>query len=205
MFKSHVPPSELWKLHRRVGHMIFNLLCRLSGLGLDPRIAHAHSKLIWLAFLADTASGLCLWSVWLHLRRSQHLLLSLALDLICLGFRGSMFFCHWETLCCCPLEWGTWFLPSLWLDLRGSCASSCIFYIFLLFCCIFIHIYLVTLYFSCYTSLYLIDYAWHYARMSKNEMWNSFVRPCWITYDDYNVEHILKLDNSINYSCSPFV
>jgi hypothetical protein len=27
-------PSELWKLHRRLGHISFNLLCRLSGLAL---------------------------------------------------------------------------------------------------------------------------------------------------------------------------
>jgi transposase InsO family protein len=26
--------SELWKWHRRLGHLSFNLLCRLSGLGL---------------------------------------------------------------------------------------------------------------------------------------------------------------------------
>jgi hypothetical protein len=26
--------SELWKWHRRLGHLIFHLLCRLSGLGL---------------------------------------------------------------------------------------------------------------------------------------------------------------------------
>jgi hypothetical protein len=26
--------SELWKWHRRLGHLCFNLLCRLSGLGL---------------------------------------------------------------------------------------------------------------------------------------------------------------------------
>jgi hypothetical protein len=26
--------SELWKWHRRLGHLIFDLLCRLSGLGL---------------------------------------------------------------------------------------------------------------------------------------------------------------------------
>jgi hypothetical protein len=30
----HIPPSELWKLHRRLGHMSFNFLYRLSGLGL---------------------------------------------------------------------------------------------------------------------------------------------------------------------------
>jgi hypothetical protein len=28
------PSSELWKWHRRLGHLSFNLLCRLSGLGL---------------------------------------------------------------------------------------------------------------------------------------------------------------------------
>jgi hypothetical protein len=32
--------------------------------------------------------------------------------------------------------------------------------------------------FTCYTSLYLLNYAYHYARMSSNEMWNSFARPC---------------------------
>jgi hypothetical protein len=26
--------SELWKCHRRLGHLSFDLLCRLSGLGL---------------------------------------------------------------------------------------------------------------------------------------------------------------------------
>jgi hypothetical protein len=26
--------SELWKWHRRLGHLSFDLLCRLSGLGL---------------------------------------------------------------------------------------------------------------------------------------------------------------------------
>jgi hypothetical protein len=30
----HVPPFELWKLHRRLGHMSLDLLCRLSGLVL---------------------------------------------------------------------------------------------------------------------------------------------------------------------------
>jgi hypothetical protein len=28
------PPSELWKWHRRLGHLSFDLLCRLSGLCL---------------------------------------------------------------------------------------------------------------------------------------------------------------------------
>jgi hypothetical protein len=30
------PPSELWKLHRILGHMSFDLLCRLSGLVSHP-------------------------------------------------------------------------------------------------------------------------------------------------------------------------
>jgi hypothetical protein len=29
---------ELWKWHRRLGHLCFNLLCRLSGLGLLLRL-----------------------------------------------------------------------------------------------------------------------------------------------------------------------
>jgi hypothetical protein len=31
--------------------------------------------------------------------------------------------------------------------------------------------------FTCYTSLYLLHYAYHYSRMSRNEMKNSFARP----------------------------
>jgi hypothetical protein len=59
--------------------------------------------------------------------------------------------------------------------------------------------------FTCYTSLYLLNYAYHCARMSSNEMCNSFVRPCQITCDVCNVEHMLKLDNSINCFCSQLV
>jgi hypothetical protein len=29
----HIPLSELWKLHRKLGHMSFDFLCRLSRLG----------------------------------------------------------------------------------------------------------------------------------------------------------------------------
>jgi hypothetical protein len=32
--------------------------------------------------------------------------------------------------------------------------------------------------FTWYTSLYLLNYAYHYARMSSNKIWNSFTRPC---------------------------
>jgi hypothetical protein len=34
MFNCLFPLFELWKLHRRLGHMCFNLLYRVSGLGL---------------------------------------------------------------------------------------------------------------------------------------------------------------------------
>jgi hypothetical protein len=33
--------SELWKWHRRLGHLSFDLLCQLSGLVLSPRITFA--------------------------------------------------------------------------------------------------------------------------------------------------------------------
>jgi hypothetical protein len=32
--------------------------------------------------------------------------------------------------------------------------------------------------FTCYTDLYLLNYAYHRARMSSNEMRTSFARPC---------------------------
>jgi hypothetical protein len=34
----------------------------------------------------------------------------------------------------------------------------------------FLHIHLSQLCFTCYTSLYLLDYAYHYARVSRNEL-----------------------------------
>jgi hypothetical protein len=57
----------------------------------------------------------------------------------------------------------------------------------------FLYIHLSQLSFTYYTILYLLDYAYHCARVSRNEMQNSFVRPCYITYHDCNVEHVLKL------------
>jgi hypothetical protein len=59
--------------------------------------------------------------------------------------------------------------------------------------------------FTSYTSLYLLNYVYHCARVSSNEMWNSFARPCLIACYDCNVEHMLKFDNSTNCSCSPLV
>jgi hypothetical protein len=52
----------------------------------------------------------------------------------------------------------------------------------------FLYIHLSQLSFTYYTSLYLLDYAYHCARVSRNEMQNSFVRPCYITYHDCNIE-----------------
>jgi hypothetical protein len=40
---------------------------------------------------------------------------------------------------------------------------------------------------------------YHFARVSRNEMWNSFARPCLVTCHDCNVEHMLNLDNSIKF------
>jgi hypothetical protein len=64
---------------------------------------------------------------------------------------------------------GNWCLPSLWIGLRMSWCFIlyiCIFYFSLAFCscppkspC-----------FTCYTSLYLLNYTYHCARMSSNEM-----------------------------------
>jgi hypothetical protein len=34
----------------------------------------------------------------------------------------------------------------------------------------FLHTHLIYLCFTCYTNLYLVDYACHYARMSRDEM-----------------------------------
>jgi hypothetical protein len=41
-----IPPSELWKLHRRLGHMSFDFLCQLSGLGLIRGLL----MLVWNGF-----------------------------------------------------------------------------------------------------------------------------------------------------------
>jgi hypothetical protein len=64
---------------------------------------------------------------------------------------------------------GNWYLPSLWLGLRGSLC-------FILYTCIFCFSLAFSSYspkslcFTCYTSLYLLNYAYHCARMSSNEM-----------------------------------
>jgi hypothetical protein len=100
------------------------------------------------------------------------------------------------------LQGGAWCLPSLWFGLRGSLWFALYICISLLFCCIFLYS-AKSPCFTCYTSLYLLNYAYHCARMSSNEMWAFFARPCLITCYDCNVEYRLKLDNSINFSYSP--
>jgi hypothetical protein len=67
-------------------------------------------------------------------------------------------------------------IPMAWFE--GEFA----FYIVYLYHCVFllhfIHTHLIYLCFTCYTSLYLDDYACHCVRVSKNEMGNSFARSC---------------------------
>jgi hypothetical protein len=107
------------------------LLCCLSRICLSWG-----SQLIKLCVLYFRGS----WHVWLSLMLG---LISLALRgslFSCYGFRGSMVFCHSQTSCfgCRPLEFRAWYLPSLWLGLRGVDALSCILYIFLFSCIFFI-------------------------------------------------------------------
>jgi hypothetical protein len=64
---------------------------------------------------------------------------------------------------------GHWCLPSIWLCLRESwyfCLVYSIFYFSLTFSSYSPKL----LCFICYTSMYLFNYAYHYARMSSNEM-----------------------------------
>jgi hypothetical protein len=100
--------------------------------------------------------------------------------------------CHFVSL------WGgAWCLPSILLGLRGACDLLCIF-VSLCFSLAFSSYSPKSPCFTYYTSLYLLNYAYHCARMSSNEMCTFFARPYLITCYDCNVEHMLKLDNSIN-------
>jgi hypothetical protein len=47
--------SELWKWHRRLGHLSFNLLYRLSGLGLLRGLSCSSLRVIWFVFLVVMA------------------------------------------------------------------------------------------------------------------------------------------------------
>jgi hypothetical protein len=64
---------------------------------------------------------------------------------------------------------GNWCLPSIWLGLKGSwyfCLVYCIF----CFSLAFSSYSPKSLCFTCYTGLYLLNYASHCTRMSSNEM-----------------------------------
>jgi hypothetical protein len=62
---------------------------------------------------------------------------------------------------------GSWCFPSLWLGLRESLCFA-LYILYLVF--IALH-FIISIYcFTCYTSLYLVDYAYHCARVSRNEM-----------------------------------
>jgi hypothetical protein len=67
------------------------------------------------------------------------------------------------------LQGGNWCLPSVWLGLRGSWCFILYIYIFC-FSLAFSSYSPKSLCFTCYTSLYLLNYAYHYARMSSNKM-----------------------------------
>jgi hypothetical protein len=64
---------------------------------------------------------------------------------------------------------GNWCLPSIWLGLRGSWCF-CLVYCIFCFSLAFSSYSLKSLCFTCYTGLYLLNYAYHCARMSSNEM-----------------------------------
>jgi hypothetical protein len=162
--------SLLWILC--LGHMLFNLLCCLSGLCLSCGV----SKLNWWNLVFSTLGEVnvfcwvwCL--IWLPWFEGEFV--------IRLGFRGNIAFCHRETLSfgCCRLELENWCLPSVWLGLRGSYYFTLYTWI-VCFSLAFSSYWPKSLCFTCYTSLYLHNYAYHCARMSSNEMWNSFARPC---------------------------
>jgi hypothetical protein len=68
------------------------------------------------------------------------------------------------------LRGGTWYLPSLWLGLRGAYDLFCIF-VSLCFSLAFSSYSPNSPCFTCYTSLSLLNYAYHCARTSSNEMW----------------------------------
>jgi hypothetical protein len=56
-----------------------------------------------------------------------------------------------------------------------------------------------------YTSLYLLNHAYRCARMNNDEMCTFLLDHAKITCYDCNIEHMSKVDNSINCSCSPLV
>jgi hypothetical protein len=47
--------SELWKWHRRLGHLSFDLLCRLSGLGYSEDCPCSSLRVTWFVLLVIMA------------------------------------------------------------------------------------------------------------------------------------------------------
>jgi hypothetical protein len=145
----------LWLLC--LSHMHFDLLYCLSALCLSWGL----SKLIWWNIMFSTSGGVdvfcwvwrLIWLAWFEGELVIHL-----------GFRKSIVFCHWETLSfgCCPLELENLCLPSIWLDLRGSWCFCLVYYISC-FSLIFSSYSPKSLCFTCYTGLYLLNYAYHCA------------------------------------------
>jgi hypothetical protein len=75
----------------------------------------------------------------------------------------------------CFFEGGTWCLPSLGLGLRESLCFT-LYKLYIIFIPLhFILIYQIYLCFTYYTSLCLVDYACHCARVSRDELWNFFM------------------------------
>jgi hypothetical protein len=149
----------LWLLC--LGHLCINLLCLFSSLCVFWGL----SKLIWSLRGVDAFDWVwrLIWFAFVWVGACNSPWLQREYDLL-----------YWEISCFgyCPLELKTLCLSSLWLGLRGS--WCCILYI-----CIFCFAYSPkSPCFTCYISLYLLNYAYHCARMSSNEMWNSFSRPC---------------------------
>ena len=135
--------------------MSIDLLCCVSGLSLNCGLC----KLFWQNWFA-LLQGKFWWlsSVWLWLRGSWRLWLSLTLGFYLSWFQREYVFCLMplrNQVCC---------LKSLWYGWRESLCFYCTCSILLFRC---ISIYLIYSFFTYYASLYLVHYAWNYARMSR--------------------------------------
>jgi hypothetical protein len=54
------PLSELWKWHKRLGHLSFGLLCRLSGLGLLRGLLCSSLRVTWCVSQPSWQDGCCI-------------------------------------------------------------------------------------------------------------------------------------------------
>jgi hypothetical protein len=162
--------SLLWLLY--LGHMCIDLPCYLSGLCLSCGV----SKLNWWNLMFSTSGRVNVFCwVWCLIW------FTLVWEGACDSpqFQGE--YCH---LSLRNLEF--WLLPS-WVGklmfaihmtwFEGELMFYSVYYIFC-FSLVFSSYSTKSPCFTCYTSLYLLDYTYHCARMSSNEMWNFFARPC---------------------------